>query len=132
MNHPACRCIVTHMKQKTSENIVPKEKIAHYEHFLFLQQNFQLCLIIIFLEIFYISYTPFFFKTGRIIVLPAAGGVLYFCSPNNCRSFCPITTRMCIGIISWTSSITSHITLVIRELLPFNYRNYLKFGLSAQ
>ena len=40
--------------------------------------------------------------------------------------------RMCIGIISRTSSITSHITLVNQELSPFNYRNYPKLVLSAQ
>ena len=36
--------------------------------------------------------------------------------------------RMCIGIISWTSLITSHIALVNQELSPFNYRNYLKWS----
>ena len=40
--------------------------------------------------------------------------------------------RMCIGIISWTGSIASHITLVTQELSPFNDRNYLTLVLSTQ
>ena len=67
--------------------------------------------------------------------LRRAGGFQYVVSSITLEAFVqssPNQVRMCIGIISRTSSIASHIALVNQELSPFNYRNYPKLVLSAQ